>query len=94
MSWEDIMRRVLPPTGVASPRITSTYGATNRPPGSTNPHRGVQQTSGIGKAQPIPIQLRRLTLANTGNICLGSVPMHLAAHRKYACARIVRCAIG
>jgi murein DD-endopeptidase MepM/ murein hydrolase activator NlpD len=41
MSWEDIMRRVLPPAGGVSPHTTSAYGATNRPPGSTNPHRGV-----------------------------------------------------
>jgi murein DD-endopeptidase MepM/ murein hydrolase activator NlpD len=42
MSWEDIMRRVLPPTNGVPPHITSRYGATtDRPLGSTNPHRGV-----------------------------------------------------
>jgi Peptidase family M23 len=42
MSWQDIMRRVLPPIGGVSPHITSRYGAiTDRPPSSTNPHRGV-----------------------------------------------------
>jgi hypothetical protein len=48
MSWRDIMQRVLQPIEDAkrkwdvSPDITSPYGATTgRPPGSTNPHRGV-----------------------------------------------------
>jgi len=41
MSWEDIMRRVLPPSRGVQPHITSAYGATNRPKDSTNPHRGV-----------------------------------------------------
>src|SRR5205814_590545 len=41
MSWQDIMRRVLPPIGGVPPHPTSAYGATNRPPNSTNPHRGV-----------------------------------------------------
>ena len=42
MSWDDIMRRVLPPAGGVSPDTTSPYGArANRPRGSTNPHRGV-----------------------------------------------------
>ena len=35
------MRRVLPPVGSVSPHVTSAFGATDRPPGSTNPHRGV-----------------------------------------------------
>ncbi|WP_315768583.1 MULTISPECIES: M23 family metallopeptidase [unclassified Bradyrhizobium] len=47
MSWDDIMRRVLPlmkdekTQRTYSPHTTSPFGATNRPPGSTNPHRGV-----------------------------------------------------
>lgn len=42
MSWQDIMRRVLPPAGGALPDITSRFGAVEgRPLGSTNPHRGV-----------------------------------------------------
>jgi hypothetical protein len=48
MSWQDIMRRVLPPAGGVSPHITSAYGATNRPPGSTNPHRGVDFNYDVG----------------------------------------------
>jgi hypothetical protein len=48
MSWEDIIRRVLPPAGGVSPHTTSAYGATNRPPGSTNPHRGVDFNYDIG----------------------------------------------
>jgi Peptidase family M23 len=48
MSWEDIMRRVLPPAGGVSPHTTSAYGATNRPPGSTNPHRGVDFNYDVG----------------------------------------------
>src|SRR6266700_7511986 len=41
MSWRDIMQRVLPPIEGVSPHVTSAYGETNRPPGSSNPHRGV-----------------------------------------------------
>ena len=41
MTWEEIMRRVLPPINGVSPHITSEFGSTNRPVGSTNPHRGV-----------------------------------------------------
>jgi hypothetical protein len=48
MSWEDIMRRVLPPAGGVSPHPTSAYGATNRPRGSTNPHRGVDFNYDVG----------------------------------------------
>ncbi len=48
MSWEDIMRRVLPPVGGVSPHITSAFGATNRPAGSTNPHRAVDFNYDVG----------------------------------------------
>lgn len=41
MSWQDIMRRVLPPIGGVLPHVTSSYAATDRPPGSTNPHEGI-----------------------------------------------------
>jgi len=47
MSWNDIMRRVLPPAWDESrkthvdPIVTSPYGDTNRPKGSSNPHNGV-----------------------------------------------------
>jgi peptidase M23-like protein len=41
MSWQDIMRRVLPPIGGVLPHNTSPYGATDRPPNSTNPHEGI-----------------------------------------------------
>ena len=41
MSWQDIMRRVLPPIAGVPPHTTSVYGATDRPPGSSNPHGGV-----------------------------------------------------
>jgi hypothetical protein len=42
MSWQDIMRRVLPPIGVVAPDVTSWFGAVEgRPAGSTKPHRGV-----------------------------------------------------
>lgn len=41
MSWRDIMWRVLPPDGGVSPHITSSFGATDRPPDSTNPHKGI-----------------------------------------------------
>ena len=43
MSWNDIMYRVLPPLGGVPPIVKSPYGARdpNRPPGSTNPHGGV-----------------------------------------------------
>ena len=58
MSWQDIMLRVLPPIGAVPPHPTSAYGATNRPPGSTNPHRGVDfnykvpEQRGINLAHP------------------------------------------
>ena len=48
MSWEDIMQRVLSPARGVSPHTTSAYGATNRPPGSTNPHRGVDINYAVG----------------------------------------------
>ena len=52
MSWRDIMRRILSPIGGASPEVRSPYGATDRPPGSTNPHRGVDFTyRGLGFAE-------------------------------------------
>jgi len=47
MSWDEVMRRVLPPMRDDSakktyPHITSPYGTrTDRPPGSSNPHVGV-----------------------------------------------------
>jgi hypothetical protein len=47
MSWNDIMRRVLPPIRDAqrqwnvTPYVKSPYGDTNGPPGSSNPHTGV-----------------------------------------------------
>jgi len=47
MTWKEIMRRVLPPmmdetTKITSPPdVTSPFGSTNRPPGSTKPHKGV-----------------------------------------------------
>jgi murein DD-endopeptidase MepM/ murein hydrolase activator NlpD len=41
MSWQDIMRRVLPHIEGLQRHITSSYGATNRPAGSTNPHGGI-----------------------------------------------------
>ena len=52
MSWQDIMRRILPSIGGASPEVRSPYGDSNRPCGSTNPHRGVDFTyrgSGFAK---------------------------------------------
>src|SRR5262245_17673532 len=56
MSWRDIMLRVLQPIKDderkwnVSPGVTSPYGDTNRPPGSTNPHRGVDFNYFGGKA--------------------------------------------
>jgi hypothetical protein len=47
MSWNDVMRRVLPPVRDVDrkmdvpPHITSPFNDTNRPPGSSNPHGGV-----------------------------------------------------
>jgi hypothetical protein len=47
MSWNDIMRRVLAPAENGKrrwnvrPDVKSPYGDTNRPPGSSNPHGGV-----------------------------------------------------
>lgn len=48
MTWEEIMRRVLPPVDGLSPQITSEFGATNRPKGSTNPHRAVDFNYYVG----------------------------------------------
>nr|GAJ36699.1 hypothetical protein BDOA9_0159170 [Bradyrhizobium sp. DOA9] len=42
MSWEDMMRRILQPAGSVPPLVTCGYGVTtDRPPGSSNPHRGI-----------------------------------------------------
>lgn len=42
MSWEDMMRRILQPAGRVAPHVTSRFGeTTNRPVGSSNPHRGI-----------------------------------------------------
>src|SRR5579859_2342922 len=49
MTWEEIMRRVLPPVGGLSPDITSKFGSTNRPVGSTNPHKGVDFNYPVGR---------------------------------------------
>lgn len=54
MSWNDIMRRVLPPVwdsknGRYVPNnVTSPYGDTNRPEGSSNPHKGVDFNYYVG----------------------------------------------
>jgi len=60
MSWEDIMRRVLPPTGGVSAHITSAYGATNRPKGSSNPHRGVDFNYSGGRDAPLNLSHQAL----------------------------------
>jgi murein DD-endopeptidase MepM/ murein hydrolase activator NlpD len=62
MSWEDIMRRVLPPARGVSPHPTSAYGATNRPRGSTNPHRGVDFNYDVGPNGQTGINLTYPTL--------------------------------
>ena len=47
MSWDDIMRRMLPPIGGVLPHITGPAGAfgageaEGRGPGSSRPHKGV-----------------------------------------------------
>ena len=49
MSWEDMMRRILPPTGGFAPHVTSRYGERfNRPEGSSNPHGGVDFNYNVG----------------------------------------------
>ncbi|MBR0774442.1 M23 family metallopeptidase [Bradyrhizobium diazoefficiens] len=49
MSWEDMMRRILPPTEGFSPHVTSRYGERfNRPEGSSNPHGGVDFNYNVG----------------------------------------------
>lgn len=62
MTWEEIMRRVLPPAGGLSPHITSEFGATNRPRGSTNPHRAVDFNYGVGPNGQTGINLTHPTL--------------------------------
>lgn len=47
MSWEDIMRRVLPPVGRMSPGITSAYGVIRDE--GTSPHRGVDFNYPVGR---------------------------------------------
>jgi hypothetical protein len=55
MSWREMMQRVLqpnvlPPNWVSQPGITSPFAdSNNRPPGSTNPHRGVDFNYRTGK---------------------------------------------
>lgn len=59
MSWDDIRQRVLNPVEGVVPHDTSAYGATtNRPPSSSNPHRGVDfnylggQTTKFNQSHP------------------------------------------
>ena len=59
MSWDDIRRRILNPIEGVVPHDTSAYGATaNRPPSSSNPHRGVDfnylggQTAQFNQSHP------------------------------------------
>ena len=47
MSWDDIMRRVLPPVGRMSPGITSAYGVIRDE--GTSPHRGVDFNYPVGR---------------------------------------------
>jgi len=55
MSWNDIMRRMLPPVwdndrkAYVPPHTTSPYGATDRPPRSSNPDKGVDFNYFAGK---------------------------------------------
>lgn len=41
MSWDQIMRRILPPVRSISSHVRSPFGDTNRPQGSSNPHTGI-----------------------------------------------------
>jgi murein DD-endopeptidase MepM/ murein hydrolase activator NlpD len=51
MSWEDIMRRVLPPIGGHVPHVRSRYGERfNRPAGSSNPHGGIDFNYNVGQS--------------------------------------------
>jgi hypothetical protein len=46
MSWENLLRRVLPPIGTLQPHTTSHYGAIRSK--GTSPHRGVDANYNVG----------------------------------------------
>lgn len=57
MSWEDMMRRILPPIDGASPHVTSRYGERfNRPIGSSNPHGGIDFNYEVGGQRGINLK--------------------------------------
>jgi murein DD-endopeptidase MepM/ murein hydrolase activator NlpD len=76
MSWNDIMRRVLPPIKtkkpdgtyrILEPNITSHYGETyNRPKDSSNPHGGVDFNYFGGQTSPFNLSHQGLRSPVTG----------------------------
>jgi hypothetical protein len=57
MSWEDMMRRILPPVDGASPHVTSRYGERfNRPEGASNPHGGIDFNYEVGGQRGINLK--------------------------------------
>ena len=60
MPWQDIMRRVLPPTRGVSPHITSAYGALREV--GTSPHRGVDFNYYVGPKGQSGINLQQPAL--------------------------------
>lgn len=57
MSWEDMMRRILPPVDGASPHVTSRYAERfNRPEGASNPHGGTDFNYEVGGQRGINLK--------------------------------------
>jgi hypothetical protein len=57
MSWEDMMRRILPSVDGASHHVTSRYGERfNRPKGSSNPHGGIDFNYEVGGQRGIDLE--------------------------------------
>jgi hypothetical protein len=66
MSWEDMMRRIFPPTAGFSPHVTSHFGERfNRPAGSSNPHGGVDFNYNVGPGGQRGINLQNPALRSS-----------------------------
>jgi hypothetical protein len=80
MSWNDIMLRMLAPVGKTRPNVTSPYGDTNRPEGSTNPHEGVDfnyrggqnalNRSHQGVRSPVDVTVENAAAGTAGRIAI------------------------
>ena len=60
MSWDDVMRRMLPPIGGLSPHITSAYGVRRK--WGTSPHGGIDSNYNVGPNGQAGINLKHPAL--------------------------------